>query len=339
MRQHIAFRPQVWEILEPRAVPSMAGVSIPTGIPGVSVTLPKQISTTSPQVQAAFAAFDQSYIDAVDNLLLATGPNGQVVVVTGNRAAFNTAIEQSLETLAQQLVQSLGTTSTGSTSSTAANQIVDAIVGTGTNSLESQLLALPTAAISLNVPVVLNTNGASQTIVPLVVDTAEVVRPTNRVPVVEGVLASNVTIDVTSPSTSSNAADDIRSAFGNFLNDYFKAVQGVLLAPDATGQVNPQAHRGDFNVKVNQALQSLESRLTNTVGRYPAISALGPQIQAAIEGNGAASLKNGLANLATPESSQAIAVRDFTLSSTQAIAQALSLISGDVSKLLSPAAK
>ena len=162
MRQHHAFRPQVVEILEPRAVPSMAGVSVPTGILGISVTLPKQVPITSPQVQAAFAAFDQSYIQAVNNVLLAPGPNG-LVVPASNRAAFDAAVEQSLETLAHQLVLSLGTTSTGATASTStqANQVVNAIVGTGPNSLESQLQALPTTAIGLTSPLVTNTGAAS----------------------------------------------------------------------------------------------------------------------------------------------------------------------------------
>jgi hypothetical protein len=338
MRQH-AFRPQVLEILEPRAVPSMAGVSASTGILGISVTLPKQVPIASPQVQAAFAAFDQSYIQAVDNILLAPGPNG-LVVPSNNRTAFDAALQQSLETLAEQLVLSLGTTSTGSTQ---ANQVVDAIVGTSSNSLENQLLALPTSTIGFIAPLPITPASSIQAVIPTDVNTAEVVRPPLRVPEGEAASPLAVSTDPTSTSASSsaasNAANDVRSAFGNFLNDYFKAVQGVLLAPDAAGQINSKAHRADFDAKVNLALQSLEARLTTTLSHYPATSALAPQVQAAIGGNGASSLKAELGKLATPESAQAATVRDFTLGSSKAIAQALSLITGDVSKALSPAGK
>ena len=336
MRKHHAFRPRVSEILEPRAVPSAAGVATPTGILGITVTLPGQVSTSNPRVQAAFAAFDQSYIRAVDTVLLAPGPDGLVVPLR-NRAAFDSAVEQSLNTLARQLIQTLGNTST---SSTAADQVASAILGGGSNSLEGRLLALSTAAIGLQVPGTSTTaDGSSQALVANVVTTAEQVRPTHRVPVVEGVLPSTIAADAASATPSSKVAEDVRSAFGNFLNDYFKAVQGVLLAPGAGGQADPQAHRANFDARVDQALRSLETRLSSTVGRYPATSALGPQVRSAIEGNGAGSLKTQLANLATPGGPQAAIVRDFTLGSTRAIAQALSLINGDVSRLLGPAGR
>ena len=336
MRKHRAFRPQLSEILESRAVPStVVGASTPTGILGISVTLPRQISPSSPQVQAAFAAFDQSYIRTVDNVLFAPGADGLVVPLR-NRAAFDAAVERSLETLAQQLISSLNPASTTSAGSTAASQVVSAIIGGGSNSLEGQLLALPVAAIGAEVPG--NSaiaNGSAQSLVPNIVDAAEQVRPTSRVPVAEAAGPSTTPTDAT--STSSTTPADVRSAFNNFLNDYFKAVQGVLLAPGAGGQANPQARRADFDAKVDQALRSLGTRLSAALARDPSTSALGPQVQSTLAGTGAGSLKGRLASLATPDGSQAAVVRDFTLGSTRAIAQALSLIAGDISKLLGPA--
>ena len=336
MSKHRAFRPQLSEILESRAVPStVVGASTPTGILGISVTLPRQISPSSPQVQAAFAAFDQSYIRTVDNVLFAPGADG-LVVPPRNRAAFDAAVERSLETLAQQLISSLNPASTTSAGSTAASQVVSAIIGGGSNSLEGQLLALPVAAIGAEVPG--NSaiaNGSAQSPVPNVVDAAEQVRPTVRVPVAEAAGPSTTPADAT--STSSTTPADVRSAFNNFLNDYFKAVQGVLLAPGAGGQANPRARRADFDAEVDQALRSLGTRLSATLARDPSTSALGPQVQSTLAGTGAGSLKGQLASLATPDGSQAAVVRDFTLASTRAIAQALSLIAGDVSRLLGPA--
>ena len=109
---------------------------------------------------------------------------------------------------------------------------------------------------------------------PLVVTTAEVVRPKNPIPDGdEGSSAASETgmlsMPSSTPAAAPDTANDVRSAFGNFLNDYFKAVQGVLMTPDATGQVNPKAHRADFDATVNQALRTLEFRLTATVSRYP----------------------------------------------------------------------
>ncbi len=333
MRQLRAFRPRLSDALEVRAVPATLGVVVPTGILGLSVTLPKQVPVNSPQVQAAFAHFDQSYINAVDNILLAPNANG-LIVPSANLSAFNASVEKSLQALAEQLVLS-----TTSTTSAVTNQVVDAITGSGSTSLESQLQAISLSNIQLNLANVTSVGtSTSSALLANVVTTAEEVRPTNRVPVAE---STGVTTFLTDPTTTSSssasttkAANDVRSAFGNFLNDYFQAVQGTLMAADATGQVNPAANRPAFDSKVNQAILSLETRISTTLTRYPATSGLGPQIQSALEGNGASSLKNQLANLETPSGSQAAVVRSFTLGSTQAIAQALSLINADVAKVL-----
>jgi hypothetical protein len=342
-KNQISFRPRISEILESRAVPATTGVLTPTGIPGLFVKLPTQVSLANPQVQAAFTAFDASYVRAVDALLSAAGPDG-LFVPSSSRAAFVQAIDQSLTTLAEQLVASLSpgstttTTTTGSTTTAVANQVTAAIVGNGSNSLESELLGLSLAQLQLSIPNPLaSTGGSGQALVPNAVTTAELVRQTTRVPVAEAVGPATTGADATattSPSSpSSIAANDVRSAFTNFLNDYFGAVQKVLLAPGSS----PQANRAAFNAKVAQSLQSLENSLTATLGRYPATAGLGPQIKAAIEGPGASSLQGQLASLATPQGAQAAVVREFTLGSTQAIAQALALISGDVSKLIGPA--
>ena len=349
MRKSRVFRPSVAEILEARAVPSLAGVPLATGLPGISVTLPSQISPTNPQVQAAFTAFDASYTRAVDALLASPGAGG-LVVPSSSLATFDAAIEQSLNTLAQQLVLSLNpgsttttttTTTTGTATSGVAIQVVAAIVGGGSSSLEGQLLALPVATIEQEVPtasVVATTTpaGAAQALV----GTIEQVRPTVRVPVAEAAGPSTTTgpASTASPSAgSTRAADAVRSAFNGFLNDYFGAVQGVLLAPTSAGQVAPAANRAAFDAKVGQSLQSLQVRLAAALAADPTTSALKPQVLTAIGGAGASSLKGQLANLATPQAAQASVVRDFTLGSTRAIARALALIGGDLAKAVAPA--
>ena len=344
MRMTTSFRPRIADLLESRAVPATIGVVTPTGLPGLSVTLPSQVDVTSAPVQAAFQAFDQSYIRAVDTILLAQGTDG-LVVPSRNLAAFDKAVEASLQSLAEQLVLSLNPTSpAGPTSTTAAaGQVTAAIVGDDATSLESQLLARGVSAAALALPNVTSVaNPAPLTAVPNVVTTAEQVRPTFRVPVAEGI-GTAIPLTLSGPTSAGDATPagvsaGVRSAFGNFLNDYFKAVQGVLLAPGANGQPNPAARRADFDAQVARSLQGLDARISTTLGRDPATSALGPQVQSAIEGADAASLRARLATLATPTTSQA-AVRDFTLGSTRAIAQALALIGGDVARLLGPAGR
>ena len=339
MRKNHAYRPRLSEILEARAVPATLGVLTPTGLVGISVTLPGQIPTNSPQVKAAFTAFDQSYIKAVDLILEAPGSDG-LVVPGRNQAAFVTAIEQSLADLAKQLVLSLNPSPIGSTvptgsSSSADSQVVSAILGSGSTSLESQLLARGTSVLSLSVPGLSSTTTSSTAaLVPNMVNTAEQVRPTVRV--ADGVGATTADLaTISGPGAgSSRASEDVRAAFGGFLKDYFQAVQGVLLAPGSNGRVQSQANRAAFDARVAEALQSLELSLTTTLGRDPATSGLGPQLRSTIEGDGSASLKARLANLATPEASQAATVRDFTLGSTRAVAQVLSLLNGDIAKLL-----
>ena len=331
-----SYRPRIADLLEARAVPAMIGVVTPTGLPGLSVTLPSQVDATSASVRAAFRAFDQSYTRAVDTILLTQGTDG-LVVPARNLAAFDKAVEASLQSLAEQLILSLNPTTTTATTS---GQVTAAIVGNDATSLESQLLARGVSAAALALPNVTSVaNPAPLTAVPNMVTTAEQVRPTFRVPVTEG-LGTAIPLTLSGPTstgdaTPSGVSGGVRSAFGNFLNDYFQAVQGVLLAPGANGQPDPGANRADFDARVTRSLQALEARLSTTLGRDPATSALGPRVQSAIEGADAASLRARLATLATPTASQA-AVRDFTLGSTRAIAQALALIGGDVAKLQGP---
>ena len=362
MSKNHVFRPQVSEILESRAVPSLAGVTLATGIHGISVTLPQQVSLSNPQVQAAVTSFDQSYIEAVDTLLASNETSG-LVPTPSSRATFVSTIEESLETLAEQIVASLGTTATttgststttgststttttgstttGSTTTTAAKQVVTAIVGGGSTSLESQILALSIEQLESQVATTTTTTtSTNQGVVPTVVSTAEQVRTKSVVPELASVESSSLTDlgSSTGSSASSQASDAVRSAFGGFLNDYFKAVRGTLLAAGSNGQVNPSSNRAAFNVQVDQSIHSLDLALTASLARFPATSGLGPQIQSALEGNGASSLKTQLASLATPEAAQGTIVREFTLASTRVIAQVLATVSGDVAKLIGAA--
>ncbi len=178
-----AFRPRGLGNLRNREpMLSMAGVSVPTGIPGISVTLPKQVPITSPTVQAAFAAFDESYIEAVDNVLLALQSErpGRPPRTTGRPSTRPSSSRWKPSPSSSSCP--LGTTSTGS------NQVVDAIVGTSSNSLESQLLALPTSSIGFITQLPTATTSSIQAVIP-----SDVNWPTLRTPLrnFEGEAASS----------------------------------------------------------------------------------------------------------------------------------------------------
>lgn len=342
MKIHRAFRPRVLEFLEDRAVPSVAGLSAPAGIStpagvfNLSVTLPPQVRVGSPPVAAAFAAFDASVERSVEVLLLAPGPGG-TVDPSANRAAFNRAVVGALDTLAADLVRSLGDTST-SAGSAAASRVVSAIVGDGPGSLENQILALATASIrAVAIPVPVHLTPPTPTPLTTFVDTAEQVRPTLRPPVAPGDVAPPSTVGDLAASPSAGATQGVRSAFGDFLKDYFRAVDGVLLAAGPDGRVAPGAHRADFDAQVDRALERLGGELTATLGRHPAASSMVPKVLRAVEGDGPDSLRSRLGALPTPAGPQAATVRDFTLGSTRAVAGILAMISDDVARLLRPA--
>jgi hypothetical protein len=83
-------------------------------------------------------------------------------------------------------------------------------------------------------------------------------------------------------------------------------------------------------------LQALGGSLSGTLVRYPAASGLAPQVRESIASDQAASLKSQLRGLPTPAGPQAAIVRDFTMGSVKLVADALSIITGNVSQALNP---
>jgi hypothetical protein len=333
LRKHRVFRPQLSESLEARTVPSTAGVGSTATLLGISVSLPSQVQVGNARVQAIINTFDQTYEQAVESVLLAPGPGGSINLAA-NRPAFDAAVVKALDTLATDLVQTLGNVSP---TSPAATQVVDAITGNSPNSLESQLLALPTQAIepvaaaaSISVPL----TNSTPVPLPTLGAVADQSRPTARILIPQGVPSATEAAG-TATGASADVAQQIRQAFGTFLEDYFQAVKGVLLANQG-GTVNPQATRAEFDAHVSRALQALGGNLSGTLVRYPAASGLAPQIRESIASDQAASLKSQLKGLPTPAGPQAAIVRDFTMGSVKLVADALSMITGNVSQALRP---
>ena len=130
MRRRHAFSPQVWDSLEDRVVPSLATL-VPPILLGQTVALPPQVQNSS-QVHAAFEAFAELHLRAVQDVLLAPDRAG-VIDPPRTRPASTQAVEQALETLANYVVASLGDQSPDSSLST---QVVNAILSDSPDSLE-----------------------------------------------------------------------------------------------------------------------------------------------------------------------------------------------------------
>jgi hypothetical protein len=332
-----AFRPQVSGSLEQRTLPSLAAVLPPPVVLVHSVPLPPQVRD-SDQVRAAFDAFIRSYTEAVRTVLLAPGLDGSVHPAA-HLGAFHAAVEQALNTLADSLVASLGDIPADSP---LVAQVFNAIRGDGPESLESQLLGLSAATIAQQSSIrtflgdSLQATLRTRTVVAAQLPDLVPGRPL----VAQGAPAEPQVSIVTAdgdPTTREwdQAVQRVRSAFTTFLIEYQKAVRDVLLRAGADGTIDPPAHRAAFDARVDAALQALGDRLSRDPALDPAAPDLAARLREAIAGGGADSLKARLAALPTPTGSQATLVREFTLGSIRAIADALALIMGDVSRFLS----
>jgi hypothetical protein len=329
-------------MLEDRLVPSLAIAPPPPIALGQHMPLPAQAQPrVNPQASAAFATFLQSYSAAVDSILLAPDADG-TINPSANRAAFDAAVEQALETLANDLVASLGSVSP---SSPLATQVVVAILGDSPDSLKSQLMALSTTAIEQGASartVVADATQATRQASALV---ADLIATPSRSLVAQGTTtaaAETAILTIKLPTAaatrpSATAVQEVRGAFGGFLNEYYRAVRDVLLAPGPGGTVDPAANRVAFDARVNLLLQSLADSLARSLRAEPSATALITRVQTAIAGDGSASLQGRLASLPTPASPEAAAIRDFTLGSFRAVIAAFARVTGDASPALAAA--
>jgi hypothetical protein len=337
MRRRRAFTPQVWDVLEDRAVPSLAAVAPPPILVGQTVALSPQVRDSS-QVHAAFDEFARSYFSAVNAILLAPD-HGGVVDPAANRPAFDAAVKHALETLAQRVVASLGDSSTGSNLTM---QVVDAILGDGAGSLESQLMALSTSAIegiadaAESIPA--NATESIQqaaTRVSAIIDSPTAVAPAVAQAQAEAVATASTRIPDDAPTAVelSKALPQAREAFGAFLGDYYRAVRDVLLATGADGIADASAARQRFDARVDASLKLLVDTVSRELESASAPTTSMDRVRAAIEEPGTGTLETQLASLATPENLEAATVRAFTIDAFRAVTSVFSLLAGDLAAI------
>lgn len=287
---------------------------------GQTVPLPPQLQTGD-QAREAIDAFLAQYSHAIGSVLLSPGPNGSINP-EANREAFDAVIKQALTSLTNQLVQSLGTVPLNSPE---VAQVVNAIIGDGPDSLESQLLGLSTATIVQDATTGALTGETFHTIVQTTAQVTQTVVYGPISPLVAQAIvpattaAANVGNDDATIDLSSQGLTEVRNAFSTFMGDYFREVKDVLLAPDPHGKFDPAASRSDFDAKITMSLQALIDEVSENGALRGATQEQTDRIRVEILGNDPGSLKNQLASLPSPTGPEATMVRDFTLGSFRTI--------------------
>lgn len=333
MRIQRWFRPVLADDLECRVVPSTANVALPPALIGQVAPLPPQLQNAD-QAQEEFLDFVAKYTDAIDSVLLSPGSNG-AIDPERNREAFDAVIKQALTTLTDQLVQSLGPVPLNSPE---VAQVVDAMIGDGPESLENQLLGIPTATIVQDATTGTLTGETLHTIVQAAAQVKQTVDyEPNSPPVTQAIVVQSPTAATQSYDKdatidlSPRSNTELRNAFSGFMNDYFQTVRDVLLAPDSNGQLDPSANRAEFNAKVEISLQAL----VDAISVIGALRGAGLQqtarIRLELPSNEPGHLKQQLASLPNPIGPEATLVRDFTLGSFRTIVALFTRLSGPIS--------
>jgi hypothetical protein len=317
------------EFLEDRTV--LAG-QVGLGLPVLfapSFSIPAAVSNLS-TVQQDFGNFVHSYLSAVQNVLLARGPDG-TINTSVNLAAFDRAVSAALESLTSSLIQDVSNLPAAPALDTA---ITNAILGPAPDSLQNRLADL-TVPIIVQAP---SFAGFIQDASLLIHGPAKPSTLEQLGPIPPPTVPSGIG-DIAPPSFPAKfvgfsagtiAQVRVRQAYSAFLQDYFTTAKTVLFAPGPDGSIDPVSNRKAFDARVAAGLKTLADDLASTAGGLPSGATLIGQMRQAITGPHASSLQNRLAALPTPTSAEALMVKVFGFDSSQAIGSSLALISGDV---------
>lgn len=334
MRMRRAFRPAVSDCLEDRLVPSLATLpAAPAAYVGsVQASLPSNAQATQ-----AFDAFRHRYGSALQGVLLAPSADGTVDPFA-NRPAFDQAVAQALQTLASDLVASLGTSADASQVA----EVTDAILGDDPDSLASELDAVATSALA-------GQDGAS--VDTLASDAARATRQAASVvadlvaaprPSVVASTGAAATATVDFPAVASGASDaattpildEVRDAFAAFLQGYYRAARDVLLLPGTGASGEASTRLAAFDERVGRALSALEESVTLSLEGASAPADVIRAAEHAIADNLGGRLSTGLVAIPAPVPMDAASIREFTLGSFRVVVNAFSLLQRDLTQLL-----
>ncbi len=302
-RQRRTFRPELGAALEERTVPSPFGFGgfFPFGgFFGRSVSsVPAQDAR---QVAQEFGTFQQTYSQDVRSVLLPAGTTSPAA----NRTAFNAAVATALGTLNSSIDSTIANLPT---SSSLATTIQGELLGTGTNTLQTLLGAVPTPSnIGFRSFRVFN---------------RESMQFINQV---EGSVTNQVrTAPAPTGSISQTTIQQdlslVQTDFQSFSQTDFGDVQTILLP---AGTTTPSSNSPAFDQAVGTALGTLNTNIDTALGNLPAsvTATLDTTIQNdLLTGSSTAgtSLQARLAALPAPSSTQGFAARIFQFSSSLTI--------------------
>jgi hypothetical protein len=315
LRQRRVFRPVVGARLEDRTVPSPFGFGGFFG--GFGGFFGRGIASVpaqdARQVAQEFGTFQQTYSQDVRSILLPAGTTNPA----SNRPAFDAAVATALGTLHQSIDTTIGNLPS---SSSLAATIQGELLGSGPNTLQTLLAAIPTPTnIRFGSFRVFNREAA------LFINQVE----GNVVSQVRTAQAPSGSI---SPTTIQQDLGQVQTAFQTFRQTYFNDVQTILLP---SGTTDPSANRAAFDQAVGTALGTLNTAIDSALSNLPtALTAtLNTTIQNDLLSSGSStgsSLQARLAALQTPASTPSFSAFVFRLSSSQTIASAQGQVTRDI---------
>lgn len=303
MRKTQTFRPTGGEVLEDRTVPSGGLDGIFGGLIG---SVPAQDAR---QVAQAFATFERTYSQDVRTILLPSGTTD----FTASRQAFDKAIGSALA----DLNTSIDTTIKNlPTAATLQSTVQDELLGSGPNSLSTQLAAIPT-------PSDLTYRSASsfsrEGLRDIYQTAGQVTDQVRIAPAPTGTITAQAV---------RQTLQSVENAFRTFNQTYNQAVQSTLLPK---GTTDPSTNRAAFNAAVTTALNTLNTSVASAVSTN--LSALPPTLATTIQNDlltttaspgttSDNSLQGRLAAITTPSSNRFFPTLAFRFQSYMAIGRA-----------------
>ena len=307
LKQRRAFRPVLGAALEDRTVPSPFGLGGFFG--GFGGFFGRGIASVpaqdARQVAQEFNTFQQTYSQDVRSVLLPAGTTNPAT----NRPAFDAAVATALKTLNTSIDATIANLPS---SASLATTIQGELLGSGTNTLQTLLAAIPTPGNIRFQSFRLFNREASLFI---------------------GEISGNVTSQVRtaqaptgsiSQTTIQQDLGQVQTAFQTFSQTYFGDVQTILLP---AGTTTPSANRAAFDQAVGMALGTLNTSIASALSNLPtALTAtLDTTVQNDLLSSGSTSghsLQTVLAAIPTPSSTQFFAAHIFQFSSSLDIGSA-----------------
>lgn len=333
-----AFRPILFDTLETRAVPSLAAVTFAPAILGQRFTMPPRVVPQgAPSTRAAINDFTARYQQAIQEILLAPSTTDTAARLN----AFDTAVREALDDLANDLVEGID----ASTDSAEAEQVREAIIGPGPNSLASQLAALAASAVEEGAVASTLLSDAAKLVEQATSNAVESVteQPTSSFVVQPGIATAETVEFTPTSSTKADAstprtlADTVRAEFGKFLKEYLQTAREQQKSTSVDGSNASSANSSIWKDRVQDALHDLSARVTDLLSDAGVGVAKVSAVEESLTGSATTSLESRLANLPDPTDAPTRVIRDLTFGSFRAVVAVFESLLSDLTPNLAVA--